>query len=164
MTVPEPSVPAPDAPSAEARPGAAGTPDRPPRFWQRHPTLVYSALRLVLLLATLGIVWLLGARGLLWLLLGFLISGLVSLVMLSGQRDAMSRGVAGFFGRLNDRIEASRRAEDDEPDDAERADDDARALAADPAAGAAAETAAAGPDPADPMPASSSETATTDAR
>lgn len=88
--------------------------DRPAGFVARHPTLVYSALRIGLLVVTLGVVWLLGARGLLWLLLGFLISGLLSLVLLSRQRDAMSRGVSGFFGRINDRIESSRRAEDDD--------------------------------------------------
>ncbi|MEY4137368.1 MAG: hypothetical protein RL205_1496 [Actinomycetota bacterium] len=40
------------------------------------------------------------------------ISGAVSIIALNGQRDAMSEALFGFFRRMNDRIDASARAED----------------------------------------------------
>ena len=51
-------------------------------------------------------------RGLWALVLAVLVSGAISFFLLNRQRDAMSGVVAGFFGRINDRIDASTRAED----------------------------------------------------
>lgn len=75
----------------------------------------FTVLRLLLL----GAVWLLvqlatGLRGLTAIVVALLISGLISLVVLDRQRDAMGRVVAGFFRGINARIDASARAEDDE--------------------------------------------------
>jgi len=36
----------------------------------------------------------------------------VSIVVLNGRRDAMSEALFGFFRRMNERIDASARAED----------------------------------------------------
>jgi hypothetical protein len=56
----------------------------------RHPVLTYTVLRLLLFLVALAVLFLLGARGLLLVALAVLLSGLVSLRLLSRQRDAMS--------------------------------------------------------------------------
>jgi len=51
------------------------------------------------------------------LALAIVISGAISLLLLNRQRDALSSGVARFFRRINERIDASTRAEDvDDPD------------------------------------------------
>ncbi|MEO3785646.1 DUF4229 domain-containing protein [Actinocorallia sp. B10E7] len=52
--------------------------------------IVYSLARLLLVAATAAILYLFGLRGLLNLALAFLISGIVSYVLLSGQRDKIS--------------------------------------------------------------------------
>lgn len=88
-----------------------------------HPTLVYTLSRVLLFVAVFGVLYLLGARELVLIVLAFLISGAISLVLLSGQRDAMSSSVTGTFRRINERIEASSRAEDeDEGEDGEDED------------------------------------------
>ena len=61
----------------------------------------YTAARIVLFVVALGIVYLAGARGLLALAIAVVVSGLVSFVLLSRQRDAMS-------GALTSRLRASR--------------------------------------------------------
>lgn len=64
-----------------------------------RPVLVYTASRIGLFLVTLGVLYLLGLQNVLVLILAsFLISGIASYVLLSKQRDAMSR-------RLSDRID-----------------------------------------------------------
>lgn len=74
---------------------------------------IYTIMRLGLFVG----VWLLlqlitPLRGL-WALVGaVVISGLISLFLLDRQRAAMSSVVGGFFGRINDRIDAASRAED----------------------------------------------------
>lgn len=85
--------------------------------------LLYTALRVALL----AVVWWLvqlttPLRGLLALAVALLISGLISIFVLDRQRERLSVGVAGFFGRLNARIDASTRAED-EWDDRQRESD-----------------------------------------
>jgi len=78
---------------------------------------VYTGLRLALLAA----VWLLiqvvtPMRGLLAVAVALVISGIISFILLDRSRDRASAGLAGVFGRINDRIERSRTAEDwDEP-------------------------------------------------
>jgi len=80
--------------------------------------LVYTGLRLAVFLAVwLLVQWLTGLRGLMALALAIVISGAISLLLLNRQRDALSSGVARFFRRINERIDASTRAEDvDDPD------------------------------------------------
>lgn len=55
-------------------------------------------------------------RGLSAAVVALLISGVISIVVLNKQRAAMGVTVAEFFGRINSRIEASTRAEDEEDD------------------------------------------------
>jgi hypothetical protein len=72
----------------------------------------------------LGVWWLIQLisplRGLWALVVAVLVSGAVSWFALDHQRSAMSAVVGGFFGRINDRIEAASRAEDEADDQAQR--------------------------------------------
>lgn len=86
-------------------------------FGSKHPFLVYTGLRIVLLLVTGIVCYVLGARGIGLIILAFLISGLVSFIVLVPQRDRVGTRVGGYFRRLNDRIEESKRSEDDLVDD-----------------------------------------------
>ena len=74
--------------------------------------LAYTAARVMLFLATLGVVYLLGARGLLLFAGAVLISGLISFVLLSRQRDAMSSAVTSGIRDGRRRFEAARSSED----------------------------------------------------
>ncbi len=79
----------------------------------RHPLLSYFVARTVLLLAAGLICYVLGARGILLLVLAFLISGLLSFLLLGRQRDGMAGVFSGYFRRINDRIDSAAKAEDD---------------------------------------------------
>ncbi|GAA4150137.1 DUF4229 domain-containing protein [Actinomadura keratinilytica] len=76
--------------------------------------LVYTAARLGIFLATAGVLWLTPMqKAPLFLLLGaLLISGLISYVLLSAQRDAMSASVVAGLSRRRSRFERSRARED----------------------------------------------------
>lgn len=79
--------------------------------------LAYTLLRVLIFAATwLLLVWLTPLDGLFAVLMAILVSSIISIPLLSRQRDAVSSGVAGFFRRMNERIDASARAEDD-PDE-----------------------------------------------
>jgi UPF0716 family protein affecting phage T7 exclusion len=82
-------------------------------FAHKHPFLVYTALRLLVLLVAGGLLYLIGVRGILLILLAFLISAIASYVLFAPQRDRVGQRMGGFFGRMNERIEESKRAEDD---------------------------------------------------
>ena len=100
------------------------------------PVAIYTTSRLLLFIVTATALALAGMHGVLLLLVALLVSGLISYVLLSKQRDAMSAAVvaraqgggaspgAGPFARLRQRIDDRARAED-EADDAARADDEA---------------------------------------
>ena len=80
----------------------------------------YTLLRLAMLVGVWFLLeWLTPVRGIWAIVAAFLISGAVSLLALNRQRDEVSVGVAGFFRRMNERIEASTRAEDFDDDEAE---------------------------------------------
>ena len=87
-----------------------------------HPLLVYTALRLGLLIAVTALLALTGLRGAPLLLLALLISGLVSLVALRGTRGEISTRLVerhrGERGRLRgvraNRFDAGARSEDDD--------------------------------------------------
>lgn len=105
--------------------------------------LVYTLLRLLVFVA----VWLLVQvitpwRGLVAVAVAILISGGISLFLLDRPRGQVALGVDAFMRRINDRIEASARAEDVEDDGpvARRAD------AVDGAGRGSAETAGQGAD------------------
>lgn len=74
--------------------------------------LTYTLARLALLAVVYGVGYLAGLRDLTLLVLAFLGSGLVSLVVLNHQRDALGSGVTRFFTRINDKIDASTAKED----------------------------------------------------
>lgn len=94
--------------------------------------LVYTLLRLLVFAA----VWLLVQivtpwRGLLAIGVAILISGGISLFVLDRPRGQLAVGVDGFMRRMNERIEASARAEDvddnvDDNVDVDVGDDDRR--------------------------------------
>ncbi|MEU5876823.1 DUF4229 domain-containing protein [Spirillospora sp. NPDC047279] len=74
--------------------------------------LFYTVARLGIFLATAAVLALFGARGVLLLLMALLISGIISFVLLSGQRDAMSSAVtSGWVGRRK-KFDESRAKED----------------------------------------------------
>ena len=84
-------------------------------------TLAYTSARLVLLVVSAVLLYLAGARGLLLLALAFVVSGIVSFVLLSRQRDVMSGAVLARLrnGRakatgFRARLEEGARAEDED--------------------------------------------------
>jgi hypothetical protein len=74
--------------------------------------LLYTAARLAIFAATAGVLALFGARGFLLLLLALLISGIVSFVLLSGQRDRMSAAVTTGLSAQRARFQRARTRED----------------------------------------------------
>lgn len=85
-----------------------------------HPAARYSLARLGMFIATAGVLWLVGVRGLLVPLIALIISGLLSYVLLSKQRDAVSMAVSGAVDRRRAKHHANVRRED-AFDDAQRA-------------------------------------------
>jgi len=72
----------------------------------------YTAARVAIFIATGAVLALFGARGVLLLLLALLISGIISFVLLSGQRDAMSSAVARGWTSRRKKFEQMRTKED----------------------------------------------------
>ena len=75
--------------------------------------MLYTALRLAMFVGA----WILievftPIHGLFAAAFAIVISGAISIIVLNGQRDAMSAALFGFFRRMNSRIDASTRAED----------------------------------------------------
>ena len=65
-------------------------------------TLAYSSARILLLVVAMVLLYLAGARGLLLLALAFVVSGILSFVLLSRQRDMMSGALMARLGRGRD--------------------------------------------------------------
>ena len=76
-------------------------------------TVFYTISRILLFVVALLLLRLAGARGLLLVGLALLASGIVSYVLLSRQREAMSGAVATRLRSLRTRIDEGARAEDD---------------------------------------------------
>lgn len=101
------------------------SPDDPsPRTAKAVAILVYTVLRVALF----AVVWvtiefLTPIHGLWAAASAILISGAISIVVLDRQRGEVGSVAAGFFGRINERIEASARAEDDGADDEQAIDE-----------------------------------------
>ncbi|MGK5551538.1 DUF4229 domain-containing protein [Actinomadura kijaniata] len=74
--------------------------------------LLYTAARFGVFAATAGVLFLVGARGFLLLLLSVLISGVISFVLLSRQRDAMSSTVMTGIQERKRRLHQARAKED----------------------------------------------------
>lgn len=75
-------------------------------------SLLYSGLRLLLLIVVGGLAYSLGARGLMLLVLAFVVSGVLSIFVLRRPRSELGTDMGGFFRRINDRIDAATAAED----------------------------------------------------
>ena len=84
-------------------------------------TFAYTSGRILLFVIATVLLYLVGARGLLLLALALVVSGIASFVLLSRQRDVISRALAARIGNsrgrmadLRARIEQGARAEDDD--------------------------------------------------
>ena len=84
-------------------------------------TFAYTTARILLLVVSVILLYLVGARGLLLLALAFVVSGIASFVLLSRQRDLISRALSARIGHgrgrmaeFRARIEEGARAEDDD--------------------------------------------------
>ncbi|MCO5968017.1 DUF4229 domain-containing protein [Actinoallomurus soli] len=84
--------------------------------------LVYTLARLALFGATAGVLFLAGARGFLLLALAILISGVISFVLLSRQRDAVSSSVTQRAARMRENLAAGAAREDEDDEDATKKD------------------------------------------
>ena len=87
-----------------------------------HPAVAYTLSRIVLFVVALWVFYLLGARQVLLVALAALASGLISFVVLSRQRDAMSTAVSDRVRRVRERLDASAAAEDVDDDLPERSE------------------------------------------
>jgi Protein of unknown function (DUF4229) len=79
-----------------------------------HATFVYTTSRILLFAVVLGLLYVVGARGLLLVGLAVLISGIVSFIVLSRQRDAMSGAITSRITNFRERLDEGTRAEDDD--------------------------------------------------
>ena len=77
-----------------------------------NPFISYTLARLGLLAVTLGICYLIGLRGLLLIIVGFLGSGLISLLLLNSQRSQLGGRISGYFSGINQKLDANTRKED----------------------------------------------------
>jgi hypothetical protein len=76
-------------------------------------TLAYTTARILLFFAAVFLLYFIGARGILLVGLALVISGIVSFVVLSRQRDMMSGALMSRFRQVREGIDAGARAEDD---------------------------------------------------
>lgn len=74
--------------------------------------LIYTLSRLALFAATAGVLFIVGARGFLLLALAILISGVISFVLLSRQRDAVSSSVTERAARIKESLAEGAARED----------------------------------------------------
>jgi hypothetical protein len=77
-----------------------------------NPFITYTLARLGLLALTLGIGYLFGLRGPILVILGFLGSGLLSLILLNNQRSQLGGRISGYFSRINQKLDDNTRKED----------------------------------------------------
>jgi len=77
-------------------------------------TFAYTSARILIFVLSLILLYLAGARGLLLIGLALVISGIVSFVLLSRQRDAMSSALATRIGSFRSRLHEGAKAEDDD--------------------------------------------------
>jgi Mn2+/Fe2+ NRAMP family transporter len=78
-----------------------------------RPTLAYTSARILLFVAALVLLYLAGARGALLLALAIVVSGVVSFIVLSRQRDQMSGALVTRLRSWRSRLDEGARAEDD---------------------------------------------------
>lgn len=75
-------------------------------------TFAYTAARIMLFVAAVGVLYLIGARSWLLILLALVVSGVVSLLLLSRQRDAMSGAITSRITSFRQRLDEGTRRED----------------------------------------------------
>ena len=75
-------------------------------------TIAYTAARVLLFAVMLMLLYLVGARGLLLVGLALVISGVISFVLLSRQRDAMSGALTARIGNVRQRLDEVTQVED----------------------------------------------------
>ena len=75
-------------------------------------TLSYTMMRLLLFFAALILLYYAGARNFVLIGLALLVSGIVSFIVLSRQRDAMSGALAARFRGFRERLDEGASAED----------------------------------------------------
>ena len=76
--------------------------------------LAYTTARILLFVVVTILLYLVGARGILLLGAAVLVSGIVSYVVLSRQRDRMSAAISSRLQGFRGRLDAGTRAEDDD--------------------------------------------------
>lgn len=74
--------------------------------------LLYTGMRILLLVATAGLAYALGMRGFLLILVAFLVSGVISFFVLRMPREQLGNSIGGYFKRINAKIDAATAAED----------------------------------------------------
>src|SRR5258708_14044144 len=77
-------------------------------------TIAYTTARILLFVVVTGLLYLAGAQGLLLLGLALLISGIISYVLLSRQRDAMSSAITSRLQGFRGRLDSATRAEEND--------------------------------------------------
>jgi uncharacterized membrane protein HdeD (DUF308 family) len=77
-------------------------------------TLAYTTARILLFVAATGLLYLAGLRSVLLLGAALLVSGILSYVVLSRQRDAMSSAITSRLHGFRGRLDAGSRAEDED--------------------------------------------------
>ena len=77
-------------------------------------TIAYTTARILIFVVVTGLLYLAGAQGLLLLGLALLVSGIISYVVLSRQRDAMSAAITSRIQGFRGRLDSGTRAEDDD--------------------------------------------------
>jgi cell division protein FtsW (lipid II flippase) len=77
-------------------------------------TFAYTIARILLFVVVLAVLYLAGVRGPLLLGIAILASGLISFVVLSRQRNAMSGAIKSRIGNFGQRLDEGTRSEDDD--------------------------------------------------
>ena len=83
---------------------------------RQHPVFVYTMLRVAMLFAVGAVLYLVGVRGVWLILFAFLVSGVISAVVLRTPREGAVLGFTSAYKGINARIDASTRAEDHDDD------------------------------------------------
>jgi len=99
--------------SHEAIPAPQDSPAAATSAADQHPVLVYTTWRLAIFIVVLVVLYLVGLREVWLIVFAFLISGIASIFVLNNRRQRAVGGISSVFRKVNDRIDASATAEDD---------------------------------------------------
>jgi hypothetical protein len=83
---------------------------------RQHPVFVYTLLRIAMLVVVGAVLYVVGVRGVWLILFAFLVSGVLSAFVLRTPREGAVIGFTSVYRGINDRIDASTRAEDADDD------------------------------------------------